>query len=85
MRLAVTALALATSIATLAAGSGPAAAQARYCLQGRHWGFPGNCAFATYAQCMATASGTRASCGINPRYAFARRGGENSRRHRHSY
>ena len=85
MRLAVIALALATSIATLAAGSSPAAAQARYCLQGRIWGFPGNCAFATYAQCRASASGTDAFCGRNPRYAFARRHGENSRRHRNFY
>ena len=45
----------------------------KYCLQGRHWGFPGNCQFATYRQCMATASGTNARCGINPRWAFARK------------
>lgn len=50
----------------------PAAAQDRYCLQGRTWGYPGNCQFATYRQCMATASGTDAYCGINPRHAFAR-------------
>jgi Protein of unknown function (DUF3551) len=50
----------------------PASAQDRYCLQGRQWGYPGNCAFATYAQCMATASGTESACGINPRYAYAR-------------
>jgi hypothetical protein len=43
-----------------------------YCLQGRQWGFPGNCQFSSYAQCMATASGTDAGCGINPQYAFAR-------------
>ena len=43
-----------------------------YCLQGRQWGFPGNCQFSNYAQCMATASGTEAGCGINPQYAFAR-------------
>ncbi|WP_082905899.1 DUF3551 domain-containing protein [Bradyrhizobium centrolobii] len=43
-----------------------------YCLQGRSWGYPGNCQFATYEQCMATASGTNAYCGINPSYAFAR-------------
>ena len=42
-----------------------------YCLQGRVWGYPGNCQFSSYAQCMATASGTDAGCGINPRYAFA--------------
>ena len=50
-----------------------AMAQDRYCLQGRTWGYPGNCQFASYAQCMATASGTQAYCGINPRYAQARR------------
>ena len=43
-----------------------------YCLQGRVWGYPGNCQFSSYAQCMATASGTDAYCGINPQYAFAR-------------
>lgn len=53
--------------------STPAAAQDRYCLQGRIWGYPGNCQFASYAQCMASASGTNAYCGINPRYAYARR------------
>ncbi|MGB8613869.1 MAG: DUF3551 domain-containing protein [Pseudolabrys sp.] len=43
--------------------------QDMYCLQGRPWGYPGNCQFSSYAQCMATASGTGAPCGINPRYA----------------
>jgi hypothetical protein len=42
-----------------------------YCLQGRDWGYPGNCQFSSYAQCMATASGTFSYCGINPHYAFA--------------
>ena len=46
----------------------------RYCLQGRIWGYPGNCQFATYEQCMATASGTSAYCGIDPSYAFAYQG-----------
>lgn len=44
--------------------------QDRYCLQGRRWGYPGNCQFSTYSQCMATASGTIDSCGLNPTYAF---------------
>jgi hypothetical protein len=49
----------------------PAVAQDyRYCLQGRQWGYPGNCQFTSYRQCMASASGTQAYCGINPRYAF---------------
>jgi hypothetical protein len=47
------------------------AANDRYCLQGRIWGYPGNCQFASYQQCMASASGTEAYCGINPRYAYA--------------
>lgn len=62
-------------LATLAAITLPAQAQAandKYCLQGRIWGYPGNCQFATYEQCQATASGTNASCGINPHYAFTR-------------
>ena len=49
------------------------AAAGRYCLQGRQWGYPGNCEFQTYRQCEATASGTLSYCGINPRYGFARR------------
>jgi hypothetical protein len=47
------------------------AIQDQYCLQGRRWGYPGNCQFSSYPQCMATASGTDAYCGINPQYAFA--------------
>ncbi len=50
----------------------PPVIQDRYCLQGRIWGYPGNCQFTTYEQCQASASGTNAYCGINPRYAFAR-------------
>ncbi|MEK9279502.1 MULTISPECIES: DUF3551 domain-containing protein [unclassified Bradyrhizobium] len=48
------------------------AVAARYCLQGRHWGYPGNCQFSTFQQCRAAASGTNSSCGINPRYASGR-------------
>jgi Protein of unknown function (DUF3551) len=44
--------------------------QDRYCLQGKIWGYPGNCLFSTYDQCMATASGTYAYCALNPTYAF---------------
>ncbi|WP_271585802.1 DUF3551 domain-containing protein [Bradyrhizobium sp. CCBAU 53415] len=52
----------------------PPTPQDVYCLQGRTWGYPGNCQFSTYSQCMATASGTYAYCGINPIYAFEREG-----------
>jgi hypothetical protein len=76
MRRRVSLAVLATISALTAVGSiSPAAAEAiqdRYCLQGRQWGYPGNCQFSNYPQCMATASGTTAYCGINPRYAFAR-------------
>ena len=48
-----------------------ASIQDRYCLQGKTWGYPGNCQFATYNQCAWTASGTSSGCGENPRYLFA--------------
>jgi hypothetical protein len=41
-----------------------------YCLQGRIWGYPGNCRFSTYDQCSVSASGTDAYCGVNPQYLF---------------
>jgi hypothetical protein len=66
-------IALSTTLVLATAGSLSPAAAARYCLQGHSWGHPGNCQFATMQQCRAAASGTSASCGINPRYAFARR------------
>jgi hypothetical protein len=42
-----------------------------FCLQKGIWGYPGNCQFSTYGQCMAAASGTAANCGENPQYLFA--------------
>ncbi len=39
-------------------GSLSPAVAARYCLQGRSWGYPGNCQFYTLQQFRATASGT---------------------------
>jgi Protein of unknown function (DUF3551) len=63
---------LAAAAATIA-GSGPAAAiDYPWCIQGRGWGIPGDCSFRSYAECMATASGQRAYCNINPRFAFGR-------------
>ncbi len=62
------------SLAALVSTVQPAAA-GKYCLQGRQQGFPGNCQFSTRQQCMATASGTNSTCGINPRYARARQRG----------
>jgi hypothetical protein len=54
------------------AGAGDADA-GRYCLQGHSWGYPGDCSFSTYSQCAASAAGTNAHCGVNPRYAHQRR------------
>jgi Protein of unknown function (DUF3551) len=58
-------------LASIGSMSPAAAARDRYCLQGRHWGFPGNCQFSSRHQCLASASGTGARCGLNPRYASA--------------
>ena len=56
-------------LASIGSVSPAAAARDRYCLQGRHWGFPGNCQFSSRNQCLASASGIGARCGLNPRYA----------------
>jgi hypothetical protein len=33
-------------------------------------GFSGDCSFTSYQQCMATVSGQRGECAVNPRLAF---------------
>jgi hypothetical protein len=71
------ALAAAFLVSAWAAVSPAEAQNSKYCLQGRQWGFPGNCQFSSRQQCLASASGTNASCGINPRYAYG-----SQRRHR---
>ncbi len=63
---------LAAGVATLANSAPAKAYDYPWCVQGRIWGYPGDCAYATYEQCMARASGTDAYCGINPYVAFAR-------------
>lgn len=72
MRLLFATFSACAFVAGLASLSPAEAAQDRYCLQGRIWGYPGNCQFTTYQQCLASASGTDAGCGINPAYAYAR-------------
>ena len=75
-RLVYSAVLATVSALTIVGSISPAPAaeaiQDRYCLQGRVWGYPGNCQFSSYPQCMATADGTDAYCGLNPHYAFAR-------------
>jgi hypothetical protein len=86
MRFVAPSLALAVSIAALAMSNGPASAQDyQYCVQGPNAGYPGNCAFSTYAQCEATASGTNDGCGINPRFAYGRQRGGYQGPHSRSY
>jgi hypothetical protein len=74
-RLLFASLSAAAVLTSFGASTPASAAQDRYCLQGRIWGYPGNCQFATYQQCLASASGTDAGCGINPAYAYARQRG----------
>jgi hypothetical protein len=60
------------SVATLATSAPAAAYDYPWCLQGKNDGIPGDCAYQTYAQCEASASGRFAYCNINPRVAFGR-------------
>jgi len=63
-------LALATSATILATGSTPVAAN-RFCLHGDDYSAAGDCEFASYQQCHATASGRTAYCDVNPYFANA--------------
>ena len=64
-------LTLSAALASTLAGPSPAAAyDYPYCLQGRGIGIPGECAYTSCAQCMASASGRALYCNVNPRVAF---------------
>jgi hypothetical protein len=67
MILAAAALAVLTS-----AASSASAQDYPYCLRGRDTGIPGDCSYASYGQCMASASGRNAYCNVNPRVAYGR-------------
>lgn len=69
MRNVLLAAAALAGVALFSAGSAEARAY-RYCLNSGEPG-PGTCYYNTYAQCMASASGLRAYCQLNPVYAFA--------------
>jgi hypothetical protein len=72
--------------ATTLAGSGPAAAiDYPYCIQGGGWGVPGDCSYRSYAECMASASGRRVWCNINPRFAFGQQQQRRGRPYRYYY
>jgi hypothetical protein len=53
----------------------------RICLIGGGYPYPGDCAYDTYAQCKASASGQQAYCGVNPDFAFAEAAGRRYRPH----
>jgi hypothetical protein len=74
MRNAMLAMAalLAAAAATIAGPTPAAAIDYPWCIQGGGWGIPGDCSYRSYAECMATASGRRVYCNINPRVAFGR-------------
>ena len=61
---------LAAGAATMASPTPAAAFDYPYCIQGGGWGVPGDCSYRSYAECMASASGRRVYCNINPRVAF---------------
>jgi hypothetical protein len=71
LSVAVLAAVSALTIAGTYSASATESVQDTYCLQGRQSGYPGNCEFSTYRQCMATASGTNEGCGINPMRVYA--------------
>jgi hypothetical protein len=64
--------ALVTGLATLSVSVPAHAYQYPWCVQGRGIGYPGDCSYQTYAQCMASASGRTNYCGRNPAAALAR-------------
>jgi hypothetical protein len=81
-------LALSAAGAALTIGTGPAAAyDYPYCLSGRGYGYPGECAYRTYEQCQASASGRDAYCNINPAAAYQQpeQQPRRKRRHRNDY
>ena len=67
------AVSLVAAAASIPAATASQLVQDNYCLQGRQSGYPGNCEFSTYRQCMATASGTNEGCGVNPMKVFGSR------------
>jgi hypothetical protein len=63
---------LSAGTATMISSSRAAAHDYPWCIQGGGWGIPGDCSYQSYGQCMASASGRRVYCNINPRVAFDR-------------
>ncbi|WP_223971736.1 DUF3551 domain-containing protein [Bradyrhizobium sp. RD5-C2] len=72
-----------------AASISPAAADPYdypWCAQGPSLGYPGECAYQTYDQCLASVSGRFLACGENPRFLFREQlEPEQPRPHRHRH
>jgi len=81
-----TQLALLTLGATILAGVAtvtPAAAgDYPWCAQGGEYDYPGECAYSTYGQCLASVSGRLLYCGPNPRVAYGQAPRPQPRPHR---
>ncbi len=73
MRKALLAALALAGVAVFGAGSAEAR-DYRFCLVEGWQAGPGTCYYDTYAQCMASASGRRAYCQVNPVFAFAEQG-----------
>ncbi|KIZ45878.1 MULTISPECIES: DUF3551 domain-containing protein [Rhodopseudomonas] len=41
-----------------------------YCIQGAQGGYPGDCSYRSFTDCMRTADGKGGNCVANPRYAY---------------
>jgi hypothetical protein len=53
-------------------GMEPARADYRWCIQDSEFGYPGDCAYQTREQCLASLSGRKGDCGENPSVLFRR-------------
>ena len=86
-KLVLAAMALTAAGAATLATSAPAAAyDYPWCVAGRDMGYPGDCSYATYNQCQASASGRFAYCSANPRVAYGQQQAPRGRRgHQYDY
>jgi hypothetical protein len=73
--IAVTAAGAAALVTSLATSAPAAARDYPWCVQGKGVGYPGDCSYTSRAQCMASASGRLATCGLNPRLGYGRQRG----------
>lgn len=60
----------ATALAGVTSTTPAAAYDYPWCASGPSLGYPGECAYVTYEQCLASVSGRYLACSINPRVAF---------------